>query len=341
MNLPEWTGDTRLHRLTGEDFGFGEILAEATAVLQGDVVALPQQPAVIRVGGADADTFLQGQLSNDIRALGAGQAQLNSWNSAKGRVLTVLLGLRRGDGILLELPHSLLAKTLQRLRMYVLRARVDLNDAGENWRMLGVAGPTAAAALSAAGLPVPAADWDCAQTDDVIVMRRPGPRPRYSIHGAVARLAPLWEQFQTQRQPVGSAAWRLLDVLAGLPAIHPSTQDEFIAQMLNLDRLGGISFNKGCYTGQEIVARLHYLGNLKRRMFLGYVAERAPQPGEPIVQAGSDQPVGAVVDAAPHPQRGYATLAVLTLTAATGTALHLGGPQGPGLQLEPGQADGG
>lgn len=336
MTTPTWLERTGLQPDTNGDFSFGDAAAEAAAALHGTVLSPLAQLGLIRATGADAESFLQNQLSNDVRQLGPARAQLSSYNSPKGRVLDLFALRRDGEAILLETRRDTLPASLKRLRMFVLRSKVVLEDASDATVALGLAGADAAALLEQAGLPVPAQDWDHAATGEVTVMRRPGAQPRFSLHGAPASLEALWPQLSAQARPVGSAAWRLLDVLAGLPAIRPETADHFVAQMLNLDQLGAISFTKGCYPGQEIVARMHYLGNLKRRMFLCR-GEAAAMPGMEVFAEGSDSPVGEVVDAALHPEGGTALLAVLQL-AQTEASLRLGAAGGAALKVIGGPA---
>ena len=251
-------------------------------------IAVPlTQLGLIEVRGADAAAFLQGQLSNDVRAVQPARAQLSSYNSAKGRMLAVLHVLRTADdAFLLEVHRGVLDAVLKRLRMFVLRSKVTLTEAD---RVLhGVAGPGAADALGALGLPAPAAPLECAAAADAIVMRRLGTTPRYSLitraeAGVGARLG----AHAAAGEPLD---WQRLDIEAGVPTIYPPTQDRFVAQMCNLDALGGISFDKGCYTGQEIIARVHYRGAVKRHMEGRRLDGPPPAPGTRL-------PDGEVVDA--------------------------------------------
>ncbi|WP_169740784.1 CAF17-like 4Fe-4S cluster assembly/insertion protein YgfZ [Nevskia soli] len=314
---------------------FGPIHEEAAAALTATVISPLAHLGAIRVGGAEAESFLQNQLSNDVRELSAARVQLASYNSAKGRVLDLFALRREGDAILLETRRDTLPATLKRLRMFVLRSKVMLEDLGDGYCVFGLAGAEAETLLAQANLPLPAQDWDWLSADDIIVLRRPGIAARYSVQAPAERLKALWKRFSTRARPVGSAAWELLDVLTGLPAIHPQTADHFVAQMLNLDRLGAISFTKGCYPGQEIVARMHYLGNLKRRMFLCRVEGGEAAPGTPVHAADGDaQAIGEVVTSAPHPDGGLALLAVLQLSHATDTQIRLGTADGAVLPVK-------
>ncbi len=333
-----WLDQAGWKPATAGDFAFGEVVAETAAALHGTVVSPLIQLGAIRATGAEAESFLQNQLSNDLRQLVPARAQLSSYNSPKGRVLDLFTLRREGEAILLETRRDTLPASLKRLRMFVLRSRVVLEDMADAAFALGLAGPNAAALLEQCGLPVPAQDWDTLGADGVTVMRRPGSQARFSLHAAPARLQALWPLLSARARPVGTAAWRLLEVLAGLPAIRPETADHFVAQMLNLDQLGAISFTKGCYPGQEIVARMHYLGNLKRRMFLCRSDAAEVLPGTDVVAAGVEgSTVGEVVHAAPHAEGGTALLAVLQL--AHGQAeLRLGTPDGAALSIVSGPA---
>jgi hypothetical protein len=268
---------------------------------------------LIEVSGADAETFLQGQLSNDVRQLSAVRAQLSSYNSPKGRMLAVMHLMRgagwpagaAGPGIFLELHRSVLEATLKRLRMFVLRSKVILEDTSTRHGVLGLAGPEAAALLKEIGLPAPGAPLDLAWTDQVVVIRRQGDYARYTIFAALEPLDKLWSALTGKAAVTDGNAWKLLEINAGIPTIYPETSDHFVPQMCNLDTLGGISFSKGCYTGQEIVARVHYRGAVKRRMVTIRLATDPPAPGTRLEN-------GEVVDAAPHPDGGCLALVVVT-----------------------------
>ena len=278
---------------------------------------------LVRAAGADALGFLQNQLSSDVGALAPGRMQPSSYSSAKGRVLAVL-GLRRAaDAIWLETRRELVPGLVKRLRMYVLRSKVSLDDVSDEISALGLWGPAAPKLLAQAGLPVPAQDWDCAESQGLALVRRPGAQARFSLHGPAPALERLQAAFGAQAQAASLDAWRLLDIEAGLPAVSSATAEHFVPQMLDLDRIGAISFTKGCYPGQEIVARMHYLGNLKRRLFLSYT-DGAAAPATPVQAAGEEQAVGEVLESAPHPQRGTALLLVLQMAQA-GTPLSLAG----------------
>ncbi len=269
------------------------------------------------IRGADADAFLQGQLSNDLRQLSESRAQIGSYNSAKGRMLAVMHLLRRGDGIVLELHRDIAAATCKRLRMFVLRAKVAIAD-DDAPAAFGMVGPDAAASLAALDLPVPRAPLDCAgdPARGVSVMRRLGVMPRYSVHAPTETLQELLGAIGPLQ---GFDHWRRADIDAGVPTVYGATADHFIAQTANLDLLGGISFDKGCYTGQEIVARLHYLGEVKRRLFGLRATGASPMPGDEI-RTTEGAAAGEVVDAVGDGD-GCCISAILQLAHAGGALL--------------------
>ncbi|HEX4895084.1 MAG TPA: hypothetical protein VFV11_01985 [Solimonas sp.] len=261
--------------------------------------AIPQsEHGFLRVQGPDADLFLQGQLSCDLRRLTPEHGLTGSYNTPKGRMLAVMQLLRAPDGaVLIELHRSVLEATLKRLRMFVLRSKLTISDVSAEYAALGLLGPGAPQALAALGLPVPTNPQDAATQPDLIILRRHGEAPRYSLVGAPDRLAVLRAQLPEDVREAGFSHWRAAEIEAGVPVVYAETRERHVPQMANLDLLGGIGFDKGCYTGQEIVARLHYLGQLKRRMYVATLPGPAPQPGEPVQAAGETQAAGEIVDA--------------------------------------------
>lgn len=265
---------------------------------------------VIAVGGADAATFLQAQLSNDVLHLGPDRSRLAAWCDAKGRVQAIFRILRRGDDYLLLLPRALVTPVLRGLRRFVLRSRVELRDAGDELAVRGVFGDSADA-QPARDLPPGAV----ARDGDRRLVALPGPQPRCLVI-APPHAAP---------SAANAVAWRRAGILAGLPQIHPQTQGRFLPQMLNLHLLDGIDFHKGCYPGQEVVARLQYRGRLTRRLFRGVLdAAATPVPGTRVTDA--DGAVrGDVIEAVSGPD-GQDLLAVLRIDAA-GNPLRIDGAE--------------
>ena len=301
----------------------------------GEAVARLDFLTVLRVSGADAHAYLQGQLTADVGEVAPSTSRLAAWCSPKGRVLALFrVFADPAGGYRLVCERWVAATLLARLRMFVLRSEVRIEDVGGDLEVAGVAGVRA--------LPDRLATWAAtAEVDDVVVSgemavaRVPGHAPRFQITGAPARI----ESFASARAAGGvpqveAGAWRLADILAGVPRVGARTSDTFLPQMLNLDRLRAVSFEKGCYVGQEIVARAQHLGRVKRRACVGRTTAAAAE-GDPIVDAANAGAprVGTVVCAEPHPDGGSAALLVLNVDAAHSPALRAGGTGGPALRI--------
>src|ERR1700722_20051898 len=269
---------------------------------------------VLRFTGPDSVSFLQGQVSNDTRRLAEGQCVFAAYSSPQGRVLALLHLLPHSSGNIAILPKELLAPTMAALRKFVLRAKVTIEDTGER---LCVAGAHEVRQLTSAGLAAPPSDLGYAEIDETGVAGVPRAPSRYWVIGAAERLA---EHGLAGDADPGRLEhdWRLADIRAGLPQIYLATRETFVAQMLNLDVLDGISFSKGCYTGQEIIARTQHLGRIKRRLYRLRLPNGEWRIGQSLRL--SDGRAGRLVEAIDSGD-GVEALAVLNLhaTAAEGT----------------------
>jgi hypothetical protein len=263
------------------------------------VLADVSHGGLIAVTGEDARAFLQGQLSTDLEKLTPGSSQLSSWSNSKGRVVTALRVFQRDDAIHLALHQSLLASVLKRLSLYVLRAKAELTDASESLARFGLAGPEATKLIQKVGLAVPVNVNDVTGHGGVQVIRLHGKTHRYALLGPSDALASLWKLSQAAgARPVNEGQWSLLKILAGEPTVYPETSEHFVAQMLGLDELGAIDFKKGCYIGQEVIARSHYRGAVKRHLVHAQSAAPAVlKPGMELQVRGEDASVAEIVDA--------------------------------------------
>jgi tRNA-modifying protein YgfZ len=293
---------------------------EAEQALQSAVLAPLPELAWVVAAGPDATEFLHNQLSNDVKGLAVGRSRLAAYCSPKGRMLALLRLLRVPEGFRLLLPQELVAPLLPRLKMFVLRSKVSLREDGERLT-LGVAGAEALELLAQLAGPLPAAD-EVSDIDGGVLLGLPGSQPRVLLCAEREAMRGYWQQLRAVATAVGPAAWELLDIRAGLPQIYAATQEAFVPQMANLDLIGGIDFQKGCYPGQEIVARMHYLGTLKRRMFRLGVAGEPPAPGSEV-RDSSGGLIGQVVRAAPCGAERAELLAVLQIERAQGGDLHV------------------
>lgn len=293
------------------------------------------QFGLLRFSGADAQAFLQGQVSCDIAALNPLQATYGSYNTPKGRMLASFLLWRAGADYFMQLPRVLCEPIRKRLSMYILRSKVQAVDVSTAQVLFGLSGDGIDAALAAAGLPAPAARLTMAEAAGAWVLRLDA--SRCAIVVPAERAAQIEELLKKEAIPAAEAAWDRATILAGVPVITPATQEEFVPQMANLDLIGGISFSKGCYPGQEIVARMHYLGKLKQRMVLAHVeVAEPPRAGDKLYSAETgDQASGAIVNAAPAPNGGFDVLAVVQASSLGAVTVKLGSPTGPALQMLP------
>jgi folate-binding protein YgfZ len=308
---------------------FGNPEQELLAAQTGTILTDLSYRGVIGVGGEDSQTFLQGQTTNDVR-LAADRAQHNSLCTPKGRMLANFLLWRDADGYFLQLPATLQAGIQKRLTMYVLRSKVKLRDASDESVRLGVAGAGAEAILQAAVGALPSDIMGVARHDKGTIIRLGA--TRFEIVAPPEQGPALWEEFSKLATPVGSACWEWLEIHAGIPVILPQTQEQFTPQMANFEVIGGVSFNKGCYTGQEIVARTQYLGKVKRRMYLAHLdSDSEPQPGEELF--GAEPPAGMVVNAQPAPDGGYDLLAVIPTGSVEAGSVYFKSPEGPALRF--------
>ena len=281
--------------------------------------------ALLRAHGADAATFLQGQLTQDVVGLRAGEARLAGYCSAKGRLLASFIVWRMGDdqfGLLCS--ADLAAAVRKRLSMYVLRARCRVDDASGEWLVFGLAG-AAAQRLTDAAKP-----WSARQQG-----------AQWSIALPAAEQAPRALLVQPAAAPAPSLpaldphVWSLLEVLSGMPRVTAATAEQFVPQMVNFELVGGVHFQKGCYPGQEVVARSQYRGTIKRRMHL-FATNGSAQPGQEVFHSDdSAQPAGLVVNAAATAGSGCRLLAEVKLASLEGGSLHLGSADGPLLRRLP------
>jgi tRNA-modifying protein YgfZ len=279
---------------------------------------------VIRAQGADAASFLHGQLTQDIQQLDAGSARLAGYCTAKGRLLASLVVWRAGaDELLLACSADVLPATLKRLSMFVLRAKCKLSDASASLALYGLAG---AAAAEWIGAQAPAAVWQCQDIAGSHLIRLPDAedQARFLCAAPVDAPAPALPALSGE-------AWAWLEVTSGVARIVDATVEKFVPQMVNFELVGGVNFQKGCYPGQEVVARSQYRGTVKRRAFV-FAADAVAKPGQEVFHSGdAEQPAGMVINAASL-AGAHRALVEVKLAALDAGSLHLGAAGGPALQ---------
>ena len=297
----------------------------SNAPLLNGVSALPDL-GVIRVVGEDAATFLHGQLTQDFLQLGPLEARLAAFCSAKGRMQASFIGFRRApDDILLVCSRDLLAPTLKRLSMIVLRAKARLTDASADFSLFGLAGDAAENVANLIRHTWAKGDLGSA---NVVALYPADGQPRALWVSPVGEPGPAGA-------PLAAALWQWSEVRSGIVTLTSPLIDAFVPQMLNYESIGGVSFKKGCYPGQEVVARSQFRGTLKRRAYLVHCAVSPAVGQEVFHSADPSQPCGLVAQAAPAPSGGFDALASLQISATESGILHLGAPGGPALQLQP------
>lgn len=336
----EWNEFLTDQGLVADRSHFGHPQDELREARDAAVVSPLIDLGVIRATGEDAANFLHNLVSNDINGIAEHNARFAGLCTPKGRLLALLLVWREGTDLLLLLPRDILPTVLKRLSMYVLRSKVKLTDATAERPMIGYAVPSTAPPVpEAAGL------------------------PRFGLMNVGAdqliRLDPtrwLWvcapgtasERWATQirlAKPVGLSAWHWLEIAAGQPRVVAATQEAFVPQMLNMElpAVAGVSFTKGCYPGQEIVARTQYLGKIKRRTYRARIDTPFDALTTPPTQPGThvyapetgDQPCGSIVSVAASPDGGYEALVCVQNTAVEAGVVHLGSTDGARLLFLP------
>jgi folate-binding protein YgfZ len=293
-------------------------------------VASLTHSGLIRAQGEDAAKFLHNQFTQDFVLQGQNVARLAGFCSAKGRLQASFIGFKRSPtDILLVCDRALLATTLKRLSMFVMRAKLKLEDASAAFSLYGLAG-SALQAVTADIAAYPDKVWAKTDIGEVSLVNL------YPADG-VARA--LWLAPADHPAPAGVALseelWAWSEVRSGIATLTPAIADAFVPQMLNYESVGGVNFKKGCYPGQEVVARSQFRGTLKRRAYLAH-ADVALKPGDELFLASdAGQPCGQVAQAAASPEGGFDAIVVMQLSAVEAGELHLGAVDGPPLQLSP------
>jgi folate-binding protein YgfZ len=271
---------------------------------------------VITISGADAATFLQGQITCNVNDLSDIKSSLGAMCNPKGRAISTFLLVKKDDSFLMILPQELLESVQKRLQMYVLRSKVTLTNSSGELCLIGLADGMLTSSETEEPL------FTTNRQENIIIKLN----NRRLIIAEVDNAQSFWlEQLNLGFQPESSVKWRYFDILSGIPWITAATSEEFIPQMLNLDKLGGISFTKGCYTGQEIVARTHYLGKAKRELFVAECnALVGPEPNAIIIDdsASTEQNIGKVLSAQ-HWKNSCKMLVVLQVSDTNTYSLRL------------------
>jgi len=289
--------------------------------------------ALIRFSGPDAQTFLHSQLSCDVAALKPGRSTYGAYCTPKGRMLASFLLWRAGDAFYMQLPSSLREPIQKQLTRFILRSKVQAAGASGDSTPIGVAGSGAAEAIRRAAGQAPEDTHGVAVSADAMLLRLP--LDRYEVVAARAKAPDILAALDEGGERKDAEHWDWLEIASGVPVVLPETQEQLVPQMANLDLIGGVSFEKGCYPGQEIVARMHYRGTLKQRMYRARVGtpEQVP-PGSKLYSAAfGEQACGTVLNAARSPEGGSDILAAIQIAAAGQGDVRWNAPDGPPVTL--------
>lgn len=331
----EWISTLVGQGLAGDGSSFGSATDELIAARHGAVISPLTDQGLIRASGEDAAVFLHNLLTNDIKGIGPDGARFAGFCTPKGRLLALFLIWRDGDDFLLMLPREILPAILKKLSMYVLRSKVKLSDASEGRALIGFSTAVSPApgflGDEAAGL----ARFGVTSVDGGQAIRLDDTRWLLALDAGSA--GSRWQQLATQAKPVGLEAWRWLEIAAGQPSVVAATQEAFIPQMLNMElpAVAGVSFSKGCYPGQEIVARTQYLGKVKRRTYRATLASSVTPGTSVYAPETGDQHCGAVVSVAPSPAAGFECLVCVQIGAVEAGEVHVGSLGGERLEFLP------
>jgi tRNA-modifying protein YgfZ len=322
----------------GRVASFGDASAELQSLNTQTVMCDLSHEGLLLVSGDDAAAFLHGQLSNDVLALDEGDAQITSWCSPKGRMLVTPLLWKGKQGYFLQMPRSLQPAIQKRLQMFILRSKVTLTDLSGEWVKIGVAGINSDALegnIHAVFGAVPAREMSSIHTDLGRVIRLS--QTRFEIIANAENAIEIWKKLTPNIARVGADVWDLQTIRDGVIQVLPETQDQFVPQAANFELIGGVNFKKGCYPGQEIVARTQYRGILKRRLVRVHVeTDVPPKPGESIYAPEfGEQAAGHIANVAPTPEGGFDALVVAQIESIKADSLRLKNLEGALLKVEP------
>jgi tRNA-modifying protein YgfZ len=278
------------------------------------VIAALSQFAIVRVSGADAKSFLSNQLTNDIDLVDDNTAQYSAWCTHKGRVVASFIVCLYDDDYLLLVDREMAPDVIGRMEMYILNSQVSLS-LDDNMVAMGLYGPDAESFLDKADIKYPSEIYSALMHNKTRILRTFGLAPRFLFIGDWRDMMPIWDSLNVNCAQIGANAWSLISIRAGIPNITTSTSELFTPHMLNMPDIPMVSFTKGCYPGQEVVARTQYLGKSKRKMYhITINTSDLPEPGAELVHSGGKS-AGTVVQVSLNGDDKVEALAVLNQAA--------------------------
>jgi len=338
--IPDWNDF-----LTIDNDHNADAAREHAQANKGDIQCHLSQYGLIVIAGPDAASFMQGQFTNDVMMVDSEHAQLNAFCNNKGRMISNFTLFQYQQNYFISIHKSLIDTTIEHLQRYILRAQVGIQDVTEQLVPMGISGKVAEQKLAemmqaSAGTTLTNSQHSVSSNDNYIAIKTADEMHRYLVFSEMEKAQKLWSSLNDNVTTVHNSAWEYLNIQAGLPVISQNTQEEFVPQMANMELLNAVNFKKGCYTGQEIVARMHYLGKLKKRMYKVHIAtdehSQTPQAGDKVFaeNARAGQNTGMLISAQPSPNGGYDALSVLQIADAQ-SALTLLDENGSAITVKP------
>jgi len=318
MSLQQW------NQFLQETTAQNPVLNNADVSANDTIICDLSHLGLLELSGADTFSFMQGQVTNDVKQLDGSRAHYSGYCTPKGRLLALFLAFSHRDHLHLQMPKELIEATAKRLKMYVMRSKVEIKDVSDSIIKVGINGANTAELLGTLFSQVPQNDYELVTLDNAAIIKLPGSKARFEIFTDMANAPAIWNTLSQHAKTANASYWEWLEIQAGIPDVYQKTQEAFVPQMLNLDLLNGINFKKGCYTGQEIVARTHYLGTVKRRTQLAHINTTTPPNAGDDVINGNQEIVGKVVRCAAAPGGGFDILVEVRLESVETGLLLVG-----------------
>ena len=307
-------------------FIFNEGFSDRQLADNSDIICDLSHFSTVVFAGDDAAEFIQGQFTNDVTKVDEDNSQISGFCNNKGRMIANFRLFQHQQNYFISLKSDLLEDSISHLQNYILRAEVAVQDISEQLIHLGISGNNAESLLSPFVDKLSASVNSVSHNDNYIIIRVAGDTPRYETFCSFEHAKTLWESVSEKANVVNSSCWDYLNIQNGLAFINSNTSEEFVPQMINMDLINGLSFEKGCYTGQEIVARTHYLGKQKRRTYrIRITSDIEPKAGDPLATDTSteNQYIGTLITVHPVAENEYEALAVIQIKSAEEEKLKL------------------
>jgi len=307
-------------------FVFNDTYSDNQQADNEDIICDLSHFSTVVIAGGDAAEFIQGQFTNDVDKVDANNSQISGFCNNKGRLIANFHLFQNQQNYFISIKSDLVERSISHLQNYVLRAEVAIQDISEQLIHIGISGKNAGSLLAPFIDNLSTTVDSVSSNDNYIAICVAGNTPRYEIFCSFEHAKTLWQTITGKAKVVNGVYWDYLNIQNGLPFIDNNTSEEFVPQMTNMDLINGISFEKGCYTGQEIVARTHYLGKQKRRTYrIKITSETEPETGEQLATASSteNQYIGTLVTVYSVSENEYEALAVIQIKSVQEENLKL------------------